>query len=149
SPEVVVFKGPAGVQTAQLAAPVPRDREENPLEVVSREREQALVTSIPRRHENALFIGLGIGAGYGWHPARKLDFRDAIEASPSTGAAGTAFVTPELGYQWTDKLAFSVQGRYEFINSSGLGDPHQGTPATDAWAIMARGYYNVLDRRRL
>jgi len=95
-----------------------------------------------------VFIGLGGGSGYGWHPRSRLDFRRDIEASASTGSAGP-LITPEVGYQLTTKIALSVQARYQFIRPEGSGDVRSGSPAKNAWAVFGHATYNVIEKQRL
>ncbi len=149
----LVFRAVEVPAITQAVAGQGRARDEDPLVLAQRERERALAAArpvvIPRRRERAIFAGLGVGAGYGWHPRAALDFRDDQEVAPRLAAAGTVLVTPEVGYQLTKALAVSAQLRYQFIESRGFGDSHEGAPPENAWALFSRAQYGFVGRGRM
>jgi hypothetical protein len=143
-----IREGAARVGQGTLAAahfkkdtPVSVNKEENPLLEAEREREEAeSESSDHRRRPRALFAAAGIGSAYGWHLKRVLEFR--TEQAVATGfSPGTLLqLTPEIGYQYDERTALSLQLRYQFIPESGSGDTKMGHPRHSAWAALARGY---------
>lgn len=114
--------------------------EENPLEQIEREREQAQVEqTIHRRVARKLFVGLGLGTGYGWQSGRKqLEFRQDIKVEPGLAISGLMHLNPEIGYQLSERFAVSLLARYQIIPERGSGDPHPGHPAGAALAVLAK-----------
>lgn len=118
--------------------------DEDPLAgLVRSRREQSRAAQIHRRGPGALFVGLGVGSGYGWHPAQSLEFRDELEIGAGYLPAGAITAVPELGYQITQSFAISVLGRIQYIPAKGSGDPTSGmgSPATGAYAVLGRLLY--------
>jgi hypothetical protein len=93
------------------------------------------------RRPGSYFLGIGAGVGYGWYPARVLEFRKDASVNPGGGVAGPLVLTPEVGYQLSSRVAVSLLARWELIGSSGSGDLHAGAPATSAFALLGRGSY--------
>jgi hypothetical protein len=123
---------------AEAAAEAERIRreDEDPLAASELKRELALVR---RRPAGKFWAALGLGSGYGWQPGSDLEFRPnrRIDAGPL--AAGLAHALPEIGYQLTDRLSLSVQGRLQYAPVDGSGDPLPGTPRQTATAVLLRG----------
>jgi hypothetical protein len=117
---------------------------DDPLAHIRAEREAARTSAeaVGRRPPGRPFLGLGIGWGYGWHPAGALDFRRDLRASGGTAPAGRVVLNPEIGYQLNDAISLSVQGRVQLIGASGSGDGTLGAPARGAWAVLGRGSYH-------
>jgi len=143
-----IREGAAPVGQGTLAAahfkkdtPVGPVKDDNPLLEAERERErESVVSADHRRRPGRLFVGAGIGTGYGWHRKRVLEFRTEQAVATGFSPGGLLQVTPELGYQYDDQYAFSVQMRFQYIPESGSGDTKAGSPAHGAWAAFARGY---------
>jgi hypothetical protein len=149
SPNLLSIKqGAAPVGQGTLAAahfkkdtPVTSAKDDDPLLAAERERErEEVATNDHRRHTGRLFVGAGIGSGYGWHGKRVLEFRTEQAVATGFSPGGLLQVTPELGYQWDEHTAFAVQMRFQWIPEQGSGDTKAGSPAHGAWAAFARAY---------
>jgi hypothetical protein len=139
SPVVVRIVTPQAARPA-VAAP---GSDEDPLAELRASRELARAEALASRRRSAdrVFLGMGAGFGFGWYPARSLDFRRDVLVGSGTGPAGPLVLTPELGYQVTGHLALSVLARWELIGSNGSGDLHAGAPARSALAVLGRARY--------
>jgi hypothetical protein len=115
--------------------------DENPLEVQERERQRT--AGVHRRGPGSFWIGLGLGTAYGWHPAGKLEFRNDLKVEAGAASAGLLFLAPEIGYQITDWLGISIQGRHQFIpeQKSDFLDSHEGNPARGAQSVLGKVSY--------
>jgi hypothetical protein len=115
--------------------------DEDPLARIQRERdvESGLSHEVRRTPPGRVWVAMGMGSGYGWFPTRVPDvYTGAKVTGWSTG--GILHLLPEVGYQWTDHIAFSVQGRLQFVyTQTGSGSLQEG-PKTFAWAVLGRGY---------
>jgi hypothetical protein len=137
-PAVLQVLAPASLHPAPAHEAEPVAVEEiDPLAPL-RARHEADRLAALRRGPGAVFVGLTGGFGYGFYPTRVLDFRRDVEVASGSGAAGPLVLAPEIGYQLSARLALSVEGRWESIAVGGAGDPHQGSPATSAWAVLVR-----------
>jgi hypothetical protein len=116
-------------------------KEEDPLQASERERErEELVSADHRRRPRRIFVGAGIGSGYGWHARRVLEFNSEKAVLGGFSPAGLLQVTPEIGYQYDERYAFSLQTRHQIIPETGSGDTKSGHPPHSAFAVLARGY---------
>jgi hypothetical protein len=136
SPNILLIRqGAAAAEQAGL--------DEDPLAHVQREKDAEILAKNqgPRLPPNRVWVGLGMGTGWGWFPKR------APEAYPLARVEGWAsggilHLLPEIGYQWTPHVAFSVQGRYQFV----LTDMGAGCtincprPKDWAYAVLGRVY---------
>jgi hypothetical protein len=97
-----------------------------------------------RRREHRVWAGLGLGSGLGWH-TRQNDLEAQNEFALSSGFSGAALLhlSPELGYRWTDRTAFSVQTRHQLIPSSG----HLASDRRAHWAhaVFLRAHRRLAD----
>jgi hypothetical protein len=100
-----------------------------------------------RRPARAVWIGLGLGSGFGWHLARSLEADVDKRIAPGFSGGGLGYVSPEVGVQWDERLAFSVQTRHQYVPVSGSGDPDRGSPPTSAHAVLARAYLSLWERQ--
>ncbi len=134
--------GEAKVAEDEAAAEAERIRreDEDPLAASELKRELALVR---RRPGGKLWVALGIGSGYGWQPGSDLEFRPNRRIDSGPLAAGLAHALPEIGYQVTDDLALSIQGRFQYAPVEGSGDPLPGNPRQSATAYLLRGTLNL------
>jgi hypothetical protein len=151
SPAVLLVKSPDGAngepsvetsrpkaRTASRKAP----SDEDPLAGVAAERRQAQrAARLHRREGGAMFAGLALGSGYGWHPRAPLELRRDLDVQPGLNTGGDFHVLPEVGYQLSDDLALSLQVRVQIIQSRGSGDPTAGKPARGAVAAIARAQW--------
>jgi hypothetical protein len=142
-----IREGAAKVGQGTLAAahfkkdtPVVEAKDDDPLLAAERAREREVtVSSDHRRRVGSVFVGAGIGTGYGWHGKRTLEFR--YDQAVLTGfSPGGLHISPELGYQYDERYAFAAQIRFQYIPESGSGDTRAGSPAHGAWAAFARAY---------
>jgi len=116
--------------------------DEDPLAHIQRERdvESGLSHEVRRTPAGRVWLAMGMGSGYGWFPTRS---QDVYVNAKSTGWAtgGILHLLPEIGYQWTDHIAFSVQGRLQFVyTQTGSGNLQSEGPKSFAWAVLGRGY---------
>jgi hypothetical protein len=88
-----------------------------------------------------VFVGFGLGSGYGWQPGGSLEFRKDKEVAAGPLSGGLINLLPEIGYQLTDDLALSMQARLQFVPSEGSGDPNAGAPVEKAYAVLLRAVY--------
>jgi hypothetical protein len=96
-----------------------------------------------RRAPGSFWVGFGIGSGMGAHPTRDLEHH--LGKTVSTGLSYSAIhVLPELGIQYDERLALSVQSRHQYIGPSGGPDMTvSGKPPRMAHALLARAHYQV------
>jgi hypothetical protein len=135
SPEEAAENQRAEEEAAAEAERIRRE-DEDPLAASELKRELALVR---RRPAGKLWAALGLGSGYGWQPGSDLEFRPNRRIDPGPLAAGLAHALPEIGYQVTDRLSISVQGRLQYAPVDGSGDPLPGSPRQTATAVLLRG----------
>lgn len=142
SPNIVLIrKASSGTGTGGADQPV---ADEDPLARIQRERdvESGLSHEVRRRPAGKVWLAMGMGSGYGWFPTR---VQDVYVGAKATGWAtgGILHLLPEVGYQWTDHIAFSVQGRLQFVyTQTGTGDTRRNPepPKAFAWAVLGRAY---------
>jgi hypothetical protein len=95
---------------------------------------------VHRRRTGAIFAGASLGSGMGWHPERPLEFRTEDKVAAGFSPASLVQVSPEIGYQFNEHWAFSLQTRHQMIPEKGSGDDRAGAPAHGAFALFARAY---------
>jgi hypothetical protein len=153
-PNVIVLKpGAPPVGVGALAAltfsdgkddEAAAEEEETPLQMRAREEEIAAEErSHARRPAGRFWVGLGVGTGYGWHLKRPLENHDMRQVTAGFSPLGLGHATPEVGYQVTERLSLSLQGRIQYLPTSGSGDVEAGAkgPARSAYAALARAQY--------
>jgi hypothetical protein len=115
--------------------------DEDPLARIQRERdaESGLRSEGRRRPARNVWAAIGLGSGYGWFPTRTPDLYTGAKV---TGAAsgGILHLLPEIGYQWTDHIAFSLQGRYQFVHTESVGSTRASQAKSWALAVLGRVY---------
>ncbi len=92
-----------------------------------------------RSPARSLWLGVGMGTGYGWFPTRVPEVYTG--AKVSGGSFGRwLHLLPEIGYQWTDHIMFSLQGRLQYLPADmGAGCNGACTPPKEwAWAVLGR-----------
>jgi tetratricopeptide (TPR) repeat protein len=149
SPNLMIIReGAAPVGRGTLAAArFRRDRaerapevEEDPLARSDKEREEQAAPNESHRRVHAIWVGMGIGSGFGWHPKRQLEFRYEDQVDAGLSSEGLLHVTPEIGWMWTSNVALSLQTRHQVIPETGSGDDRLGSPAHGALAVLLRIY---------
>jgi hypothetical protein len=122
--------------------------EEDPLARIQREREaeSGLIHQIHRRPARNVWVAGGVGSGYGWYPTRALDISTGAKAT-GLATGGILHFLPEIGYQWTDHVAFSLQGRIQWVyTQTGAGCTGSCRPPKGwAYAVLGRVYL-ITDR---
>jgi hypothetical protein len=68
------------------------------------------------------WIGLGLGSGVGWHGRRDLDTQDDFFVPAGVLTAAVVHVSPEIGYRYSQRTAFSLQSRHQLIPLTGTVD---------------------------
>jgi hypothetical protein len=133
-------QGEASAEDAQPSKSI----DENPLEAVAQQRElERDREASHRRGAGHLFLGFGLGTGYGWQPGGTLEFHTEKEVAAGPLSGGLINLLPELGYQLSDDLALSLQARLQFVPADGSGDPKPGSPVEKAYAVLVRAVYAV------
>jgi hypothetical protein len=93
-----------------------------------------------RRAAPSAWFGLGAGTGWGWFPTRVPEIYTGAKVT-GWSFGGIPFL-PEFGYQWTDHIAFALQGRLQYLP----GDLGAGCGTTCpalrewSWAVFERAY---------
>ncbi|MGB8298699.1 MAG: hypothetical protein WCG85_25005 [Polyangia bacterium] len=139
SPNIVLIRKGSSGAPGGAELPV---AEEDPLARIQRERdvESGLSHEVHRTPAGRVWLAMGMGSGYGWFPTRS---QDVYVNAKSTGWAtgGILHLLPEVGYQWRDHIAFSLQGRLQFVyTKTGAGNLQGEAPKGFAWAVLGRGY---------
>jgi hypothetical protein len=150
SPNLMLIRdGAPEVGESALGVRISRGRrdtvdEENPIEEVQREKERAeRLAGMHRRHAKTFYVGLGLGSGWGWHRAARLEYRTDLQIEAGMGFSGLLHLAPELGYQISDDFSVSLQGRDQVIPTQGSknSDPGNGEPAKGAHSILLKVSY--------
>jgi hypothetical protein len=99
----------------------------------------------PARALGAVWLGWTFGSGYGYHPKRRLERRDDLEIDGAFGAGGLGHFGPELGFQWRERIALSLQTRHQVIPRQ-VTDPTQ-VDSSEQWAhtLLGRAIYLFRD----
>ena len=102
-----------------------------------------------RRLAGAFFLGAGGGAfATTYHGAMSLDSGDPGSALQKGVSPASLFqIVSEFGYQFTDKLAASLQVRYQYtpsLSAGGALSNAKRNPPTSALAFFLRGQYSFL-----
>jgi hypothetical protein len=139
----------------EVGEPPPARQDESaeatPLELREKAEEAAAADALlpkgrPRRAAGSIFVGLGVGSGYGWHRELPLERHAGRQVTAGFSPAGMGHISPELGYQWTSRLALSLQTRHQYIPSSGSGDAEvTSAPPELAHAVLLRLQYALFD----
>ncbi|MGA7741438.1 MAG: tetratricopeptide repeat protein [Polyangia bacterium] len=141
-----------GKDTSARAEPMVEDKA--PLEEINRQYQiDEDLRKYHRRLPGSVFLALGGGTGVTYHGPVNLDSHDYDPNDPKKtplhvgsgySLASILQVVPEFGYQFTDKLAFSLQPRIQYrpLESSGW-NPRSGVsyPPNWAFAFFLRAQY--------
>jgi hypothetical protein len=124
---------------ALLTGDAPPDLEDRP-----RRRTDRADSVGVRRAPGSFFLGLGVGSGLGAHLSRNLEHHPGKKVSTGLAGSGLLHVMPELGIQYDEKLALSLQSRHQYIPTSGGPDSAVvGPPRRTAHALLARIHYEL------
>jgi hypothetical protein len=95
----------------------------------------------PHRAVGTVWLGWSFGTGYGFHPRSRLERRNDLQVDAAFGPGHLGHFGPEVGYQWRDRIALSLQTRHQVIPRQ-TTDPTQIDDAQQ-WAhtLLARGIY--------
>jgi hypothetical protein len=134
SPNIVLIQAGASVGTDE-------PDKDDPLARIQKEQEAELaqLTEAHRRPAPSLWVGMGAGSGYGWFPNRIEENYPGARAS-GWASGGILHVLPEIGYQWTEHVAFALQVRYQFVQTKVVGGGSQNQPHSSAIAGLGRIY---------
>ena len=142
-----------GKDTSTRAEPIAEDKA--PLEDINRQYQiDEELRKYHRRLPGSVFVSLGGGTGVTYHGAINLDSRDydKNDAKKTVLHVGAGYslasifqvVVPEIGYQFTDKFALSLQPRFQYrpLESSGwVPLPGVRIPPSYALAFFLRAQY--------
>jgi hypothetical protein len=98
-----------------------------------------------QRRSDGFYVGASVGLGHGYFPERALDFHSELATPANFGSAGLPVWLPELGWQFSNAMAASIQLRYQALGTEGTGDSKAGSPAKQSYAILLRGHYHFGD----
>ena len=136
------MRGPRRTDSDEDAEGGQEREDDDPLKAVARQRQRERESAgIHRRQAEAVFVGLGLGSGYGWHPKGLLEFYDDAVIEPGWIPSGLFHFVPEVGYQFAEQAAVSLQARVQVISQQGSGDQKPGAPASGAFALLGRLQY--------
>jgi hypothetical protein len=77
---------------------------------------RSVPTTEPARR---LWIGFGVGSGFGWHDRRDLEAQPDFFIPSGVATAALVHLSPEVGYRWDARTAFSLQSRHQLIPVTG------------------------------
>jgi hypothetical protein len=105
-----------------------------------------------RRYVGSVFFSFGGGTGITYHGRTKADGQFyqgdvALERLPvgaGTNPASIGQAVVEIGYVFSEKLAFSLGGRFQYVPYDSTGEVKGSPPPTLALAGFLRGQYNFL-----
>ncbi|HEY0706665.1 MAG TPA: hypothetical protein VGG33_07710 [Polyangia bacterium] len=133
----------AGMQSARRGGGEAMGTDEDPLAELVREREAERAAAKIHRRKRGLFLSLGAGTGYGWHPTERLEFYQSAEIAAGWIPSGRFFLAPAVAYQVADHWAVGIEGRLQLIAQQGSGDSMPGSPARGAVLVMGRLQYFI------
>jgi hypothetical protein len=151
---VFSLAAPAAAQVPRFRPPSPPINDPPPPSPINRppspagtiELKQAPVPEAPRpppphRALGAVWLGWSFGSGYGYHPRTRLERRNDLQVAAAFSPGHLGHFGPEVGYQWRDRIALSLQTRHQVIPRQAT-DPTQIDDAQQ-WAhtLLARGIY--------
>jgi hypothetical protein len=141
SPNILLIrKGGSGTAgTGGTDQPV---ADEDPLARIQKEREaeSGMSNEGRRRPARNVWGAIGLGSGYGWFPTRTPDLYKGARVK-GAASGGILHLLPEIGYQWTDHIAFSLQARYQFVHTESVGSTSASQAKSWALAVLGRVYW--------
>jgi hypothetical protein len=132
---------------AERPAPKPEAEPSVDAAVTAALEESEETTGRDRAHP--WWFGLGIGSGVGFHGQRVLESRTDYSVPAGISFAALAHLAPEIGYRYSDKLAFSLQSQHQVIPKKGaVGMGTDNRPGL-AHAVFARVHYQLYDLQKV
>jgi Tfp pilus assembly protein PilF len=101
--------------------------------------------TIGRDRAHSWWFALGVGSGVGLHGQRVLESNTGYSVPAGVSFAALAHLAPELGYRYSDRLAFSLQSQHQFIPKSGSVGMGADNRPRMAHAVFARAHYQLYD----
>ena len=95
----------------------------------------------PPRGVGVMWLGWTVGTGYGWHPEQSLETESSLKAGAAFGAGAAGHFGPEIGFQYRDRIAVSLQTRHQIIPKVVSDPTKEGDPKQWAHSILARAVY--------
>jgi hypothetical protein len=95
---------------------------------------------IPPRQPGKWWLGWTLGTGYGWHGKQDLEAVQDKQVGAAFGMGAIGHFGPEVGYQYSDKLAFTLQTRHQVI-------PEVGYQYSDKLAFTLQTRHQVIPRK--
>jgi hypothetical protein len=93
---------------------------------------------IPPRAAGKWWVGWTLGTGYGWHGKQDLETVDGKQAGAAFGMGAIGHFGPEVGYQYSDKLSFTLQSRHQVIPRKVADPTMQGNSKKWGHTILAK-----------
>ena len=98
---------------------------------------------IPPRQPGKWWLGWTLGTGYGWHGKQDLEAVEDKQVGAAFGMGAIGHFGPEVGYQYSDRLAFTLQTRHQVIPRK-IADPTvQGSSKKWGHTVLAKAMYRV------
>jgi hypothetical protein len=161
SPNLILIREEAVAKQVEEETGVAKqaiDREENPLQETDEPTGPRLYLGkvdkskigLDTRYGNRKFwIGIGVGTGYGYAKGDGLETRPDLQYlyKAGLGWAGWGHLAPEIGIQATPDIAFSIEGRNQWIPQSGK---YAKFTASGAQSVLLRAlFYSKQARFRM
>jgi hypothetical protein len=138
---LLIILSTAGSAYAQAPAPAPGDTEAAPVELGKGKQAQAEPPPPPMiRKVKTVWAGWTFGSGYGYHGKSDLETQD-FSVNSGFGPGYIGHFGAEIGYQYTDQIAFALQGRHQVIPRKDTDPTRRGDPHQWAHTLLVRGTY--------
>jgi hypothetical protein len=96
---------------------------------------------LPPRAAGQGWLGWNIGTGYGWHDAGPLEARNELSVESGFGFTTLGHFGAEIGVQWSERLALSLQSRSQVIPRKSTDPTRASTAKQWAHSLLARAVY--------
>lgn len=96
---------------------------------------------IPPRAPGVWWAGWTLGSGYGWHGEQQLEAVDVKKAGAAFGFGAMGHFGPEVGYQYSDRLAFTLQTRHQVTPRKSSDQTVQATSKRWGHTVLAKAAY--------
>jgi hypothetical protein len=107
------------------------------------EAQEAPAPLLKTRAAKQGWIGWSLGSGYGWHGQQTLETRTISEVGAGFGAIGVGHFGIDVGAQWNDQWAFSLQTRHQVIPRKTLDTTAPSSSKPWAHSLFARAAYLI------